>query len=507
MAELWTPDSVSKEPQPDRPGGIELPESVRRRQEEAQAQEAASAPSQGPRAEGPRLELAFPPAGVEIQCPSCGQPFVTPVFNIIDLGLNPELRELLLTGQLNLAVCPRCGATTAFSAPLLVHDPEHEFLAVFVPPEAKLDDLQTQKIIGELTQALMQKLPPEQRKGYMLQPRQFMTWDSLMEKLWEFEGVTPEMLRRQQEQLEFLNSLLRLADDPKALEMAVERRKSLVDEAFFSLISRLLQGYLAQGDEDRADTLMKVREYLVEHTEAGAAVKAREERLREALQRLRPEMTRQEVLDLLLEYWNQGEEGEAIVGSMLLMVPNLVDYELLLALSERLDQTSDVEERAGLVRLRELMANLLELRRQGPEAQLQRAQAFLTQVLQSSDPGATLREHPDQVDEVFLSLLAGSLEQARQNQATFAAKRLQQIYDTAMEVYLERMPEDVRFLNEILRVEDPSRRRQMLREHRDRLSPEFLESLRTLEEDLRSQGQQELADRVKAIRAEAALMA
>ena len=503
MAELWTPDSASKKaPQPNRPGGIELPESVRRRQE-AQAQET---PSPGQRPEAPGVELAFPPAGVEIQCPSCGQPFVTPVFSIIDLGLNPELRELLLTGQLNLAVCPRCGAATPFSAPLLVHDPEHEFLAVFVPPQAKLDDLQIQKIIGELTQTLMQKLPPEQRKGYMLQPQQFMTWDSLMEKLWEFEGVTPEMLRRQQEQLEFLNSLLRLADDPKALEMAVERRQSLVDEALFSLISRFLQAYLARGDEDGADALMKVREHLVEHTEAGAAVKAREERLRELLQRLRPEMSRQEVLDLLLESWQQDEEGEAIVGSLLVMVPNLVDYELLLALSERLDRTADVEERAGLVRLRELMANLLELRRQGPEAQLQQAQAFLTQVLQSPDPGATLRQHPEQVDEIFLSLLAGSLEQARQNQATFAAKRLQQIYDAALAIYLERMPEDVRFLNEILQVADPGRRRQMLREHREQISPEFLENLRALEADLRSQGQQELADRVKAIRAEAALM-
>lgn len=511
MAELWTPDNVSKGSGQGNQGGIELPESVRRKREEAarqaQAEAEAQRPSQTRRGSGP--ELAFPPAGVEVTCPSCGNRFVAPVFSIIDLGLNPELREPLLAGQINVAICSRCGAGGMLSAPLLIHDPEHEFLAAFIPPEAKVDDIQAQKIIGEMTQALMQKLPPERRRGYLLQPKQFMTWDSLMEKLWEFEGVTPEMLRRQQEQVEFLNSLIRLADDPKALEMALERRKSLVDDAFFALLGQLLQAYLARGDEKTADALMKVREYLVEHTEAGQEVKAREERLRQALARLRPEMTREDVLDLLLEYWRQGEEGEQIAQALMVMVPDLVDYEMLLALSNRLEQTQDVEERGALVRLRELMTEIYQAQsqvQQSQEAQIQRAQAFLTEVLQAPDPVAKLREHSDQVDELFLSLLANSLQQVRQNRASYAAKRLQQIYDAAMEIYTEGLPEDVRLLNQLMQAKDASQRRRLLKEHRGQITPEFLDTLRHLEEDLRSRGEQELAERVKTIRGEAALM-
>lgn len=44
----------------------------------------------------------------------------------------------------------------------------------------------------------MRKLITEARKGYMLQPKQFMDWQRFMEQMWEFEGVTAEMLRRTQ---------------------------------------------------------------------------------------------------------------------------------------------------------------------------------------------------------------------------------------------------------------------------------------------------------------------
>jgi hypothetical protein len=88
-------------------------------------------------------------------------------------------------------------------------------------PSAGIDDIQRQKMIGDLTQALMRKLPQEQRRGYMLQPKQYMDWNRFNEQLWEFEGVTAEMLRRQRAQTELMQSLLGLADDPKALDLAL----------------------------------------------------------------------------------------------------------------------------------------------------------------------------------------------------------------------------------------------------------------------------------------------
>ncbi len=64
-----------------------------------------------------------------------------------------------------MAICPNCGVGGPLSAPLMVHDPENQFLGVFVPPTGQSGDLQAQRVIGDLTQALMRKLPTDAREG------------------------------------------------------------------------------------------------------------------------------------------------------------------------------------------------------------------------------------------------------------------------------------------------------------------------------------------------------
>ncbi len=155
-------------------------------------------------------------------------------------------------------MCPNCGAGGPLNAPLMVHDPGHDFLGVYTPPTG-LDDMQRQKLIGDLTQALMRRLPQERRRGYMLQPKQYMDWQRFVEKLWEFQGVTPEMLRRQRQQTEALQNLVRLADDQQALEIAIERHRDLIDRQFFGLLDRLMIMVSGQGDAGAAQQMMALR--------------------------------------------------------------------------------------------------------------------------------------------------------------------------------------------------------------------------------------------------------
>ncbi|MCB0132296.1 MAG: hypothetical protein KDD78_15655, partial [Caldilineaceae bacterium] len=191
----------SEPSEPEKGGKIEVAggsgQARRDKEEEAKRKERAAAAAQAERAAAPAPQpqsgaqrqapdLAFPPTGAQVQCPNCGTPFTVPVFTIIDLGENPELRMPLLGGQVNVAACPSCGAGGPLSAPLLLHDPEHEFLGVFVPPSGQGDNLQSQRLIGDLTQTLMRKLPTEARRGYMLTAKEFMDWQRFMEVLWGF---------------------------------------------------------------------------------------------------------------------------------------------------------------------------------------------------------------------------------------------------------------------------------------------------------------------------------
>lgn len=523
MSEIWTP----KGPGPQQPsGGIELPKgfATRRRAEEKKEPEpvappveekAAPAPAQAQAGRpapqpGRRPDFLFPPQGVQVRCPSCGTPFTAAVFSIVDLGANPELREPLLGGQVNAAICQNCGAGGALSAPLMVHDPENEFLGVLVPRQAQLQDMQMQRVIGEMSQALMGRLSNEQRRGYMLNPRQFFDWESLLEKLWGFEGVTPEMLRTQREQSELITSLVRLAPDVKAMQMVVDRRKNLINRDFFTLLGQVIGALAQQGQQEPAQALTQLRTHLLETTPAGAEVQATEALLRQAVARLRPEMSRDDFLDLLLEYWGADEDGESIVISLLSLARGLVDYQFLLALTARLDATDDPEERSPLLALRDLVVEFAQQSRQGQaqsqEAMLQQVQALLQEVLQSPDPDQLLAERSDEVNEMFLAVLASNIEQAQQNGATFAVKRLRAIYESAMSILEGKLPPDLRLLNQLVSTKDEGEVRRLLQENRSLLSKEFIEGLRGLEDRFRSEQNSELANRIKSIRVQATML-
>jgi hypothetical protein len=512
--------------QPKSEGKIELPKGFTAPKKDERTQEQAApenksetpqAPTQPPAGNAPRTrgqrqagaELLFPPRGAQIRCPNCGTPYVVPVFTIVDLGVNPELRGALLGGQLNVAACPNCGAGGPLGAPLLVHDPEHNFLGVFVPMESGRDDLQRQKAIGELTQTLMRKIPAESRKGYMLQPTQFVDWQRFMEKLWEFEGVTPEMLRRQRDQSSLLQRLVGLVNDDKALEIALERSASLVDRDFFNLLDQLVLMGRAQGQSGEMELLLKLREKLLDKTPAGKQVKQQQEKIRALLGQITPATTREQLLDIIVDAW-MGEEGQQVVGTLAVAAPQLFDYQFLMTLSERIGGAATPEVRKKLEELRQFMVQMQEQlaarQQQTQESMAQQIQALLQEVLQANDTEAALREHADEIDETFLSFLVANIQQAEKSKAGAAVRRLRAVYDQAVKILQESMPADLQLLNQLLTAPDEATVRSLLKDHRTLVTPEFVESLKPLEAEMRESGRAELADRIKSLRAQMTLM-
>ena len=526
MSEIWTPGSP---PPSESPGGIELPKgfSTSRRKEQSQPDadaEASTTDDQATSQEGdepatqpesaapgeqnqqPEIDLLFPPTGAQVTCPSCGATYTAAVFTIVDLGANPELKGLLLAGQINTAVCNACGAGGPLSVPLMVHDPEHEFLGVVVPGQARLDDMQTQKMIGEMSQALMARLPSDQRKGYMFQAQQFFEWDSLTEKLWGFEGVTPEMLRRRREQSELISNLVRLGSDESAMQLVADRNKALIDSSFFVLLGQVINAVAAEGQSEQHEALVRLRSSLLDSTEAGQELKALEERVQEALSQIGPHTTREELLSQLLGYWREGENGEAVATAVLNAAAGLTDYQFLLGLADRLENSVDPEERSALIAIRERIVEIGEQRSQSQQMAAQQVQAVLQEVLQAPDTDAALRENADQINEMFLAVLASNIRQAEQNKATFAVQRLRTIYEKAVAILEEQMPPEMRLLNRLLSAPDEGTMRRLLQDNRSDLSQEFVAALKTLEERFNREGNGALASRVRSIRGQAALM-
>lgn len=65
---------------------------------------------------------------------------------------------------------------------------------------------------------------------------------------------------------------------------------------------------------------------------------------------------------------------------------------------------------------------------------------------------------------------------------------------------------DVRILNELIAAPDKATLNQLLKENRTKFTPEFMASMQEVEGQLRDAGRREIADRLKSIRSQIALM-
>ena len=278
---------------------------------------------------------------VPIQCPNCGNQYQTPVRTVIDVGQQPQLRQAFLAGQINVAVCPKCRAGGMLEAPLVYHDPAAEFLAIYFPPQLAIPEMEKQRMIGELTQGLMRSLPPEQRKGYFLNPRQFASRQSLTDAVLGTMGISQEELDRQRKKMKMVEQFMVMADDIKGLQMLAKGQDAQLDFEFFGIVDSMLGQAEASGDEKSAGRLKMLRDNLMPLTTFGK----RAARQQAAVESLKDVKSPEEFLEKIVAA--DPDEATAIAVS----ARPLLDYRFFEGLTARIDASQGAEkDRLGKLR-------------------------------------------------------------------------------------------------------------------------------------------------------------
>jgi len=434
-----------------------------------------------------------------IVCPNCKTRFATPVLTIVDAAQNPEARAMLLSGQLNVAVCPNCGHGGILSTPLVYHDPDKELLFTHVPPEMGMPEIEQERVVGDLTNRVLSSLPPEKRKGYLLRPRSFMRLDAMIEAILEAEGVTREMLEEQRARTALLERLMRTSSE-EARRIIAQENDAQIDYEFLQLLSLNLQLAQAQGQEGAAQQLAALRQQLLSWTSAGKEVAARQEAIRE----LGPQVTREELLEKLVAAQRAGDETR--IETMVAVARPLVDYAFYQMLSERIDAVEAAGQAEEARGLKELRQNLLDLTAE-IDAEMQQlarqSSDLLEQIVNSDDIEQALRESLPQLDQFFMELLAENMRAAEQAGNRQRIDRLQQVADTLMQLIEESQPLEMRFINELLSTDYPAGTQALLEERRDMVNEELLGLMELVEQDLAEENRAELAGRLAQIRQQA----
>lgn len=414
---------------------------------------------------------------VNLPCPVCGAPIHADVQNLLDIGLDPELKGQLLRGRVNVAHCDNCGGEGIIAAPLMYHDPEKELLLVFVPPESQLNDTEQQQLIGQLTNVIMSYLPPEKRKGYLLLPKVVLSYQRLIEAILEADGVTPEMIARQRARLNLLDRLVRALPDPETLRAIVAEADEHIDEDLFAMLYASIQMYRQEGQGERAQALEELRGRLLELSAYGRQLAARALTDEE-----HPPLSREDLLAKMLTA-SSDEELTALVG----WYRSVVDYAFYQLLTERMESAEREGRTQEAGRLRELRATLLEVtQRLDEEAQaaLERATELLRALLDAPDPEALIRERLGEFDDAFFIVLGANLKAAEQSGRDDVRERLQQLGSMVLEVAQEKLPPGVRLIRRLLTAPDDSAVAGLLRENEPLLTEDLLLLMRSLADEV-----------------------
>lgn len=428
----------------------------------------------------------------QITCPSCGSPFTGEVHQIVDVGLEPDLKDLLLNGHLNVVQCPTCGTVTQVSTSMLYHDPAHELFLVYMPMEMNLSHAQQQEQIGQLVKRAMDRLPAEQRRGYMLQPQTLINLQTLMEKVLETEGITPEMLSRQRKQAELLQQLLTV--DKQAADALIRQHDADIDETFFAMLRSVMDSFADSDQEVESLTLINLQAKLYKQTTVGRRL----ERQQLAVHAFTREANRQGLSPkLLLKHVLANRDDKDIVRALVLTGQQAFDYQFFLLFTEKIEK----REKAGvdvqaMVSLRdELLEMQQQMEKQSREA-LTKANETLTEILAAKDKAAAVQTSIDRIDELFMMVLSANLSQAEEAGEMARLQALREVQEAILYEMERQAPPEIRLVNQLVRAESPDRMNQLLDENQNLIKPELLQLVKRIESQAEEQGNTELREQL-----------
>lgn len=432
----------------------------------------------------------LPPQPVAITCPNCRTNFQTPVFQYVDVGQQPELKQALLSGQLNVAVCPNCGTGGMLSSPLVYHDPDKQLFFSLFPQEVAAKPEEQERFVGTLQQLALQNAPADKPKGYILNPRRFITLTSMLDAILEAEGIPKEALQAQRKRTELLGRLLQADQDEGALKKIVEDNKDALDYEFFVTLAAYIEASEQDQDAESLERFTALRDKLLELTGFDEQLSGDEPSIEAAVAAL-IEADEQNLPELIAEY------------------RPALDYDFYAALTERADAAHAAGNTADAERIEARRNLILETtERMDREAQelFEGAAQTLREVLQAPDLRQALTERRDQLGEAFLLVIAANKDAAmRANQPEIVA-RLDQIEKLAVEVVQESLSPEERFIGELLSAEKPQDATKLLRQNAAKITPDLVKRFNTLADEMQGNGRQEIGDRLRQLGREAASM-
>lgn len=406
----------------------------------------------------------------QIACPRCRQMIAANVEQLFDVTQDPQAKQRLLGGVSNMARCPHCGYQGRLATPIVYHDNAKDLLLTFFPPELSVPLNEQERIIGPLIKQVMDRLPAEKRKGYLLNPTPNLTYESMVQTILGKDGITPEMLKEQQDRVAVVERLLQ-ASTPDVRSEIIKQNINLFDEQFFALFSRLAQSAAASGQEPVARAMMDLQKQLLEETEFGRGLKesvAELEAAQKSLQELGQSLTREKLLDLVI-----ASPSDARIRAYVSMARGGMDYQFFQLLTEKIDKASG-EEKTKLESIRDKVLDYTNEADKQMEARYKQAQEFVESLLAQDDVVQAVQQNLDGFSQDAVDVVNQLLRQASEKNDYTRMGKLQKMVEVLRQ---SSTPPEVEFIEHLLDAPDEAALGEMLETNKELVNDQFMEAL------------------------------
>jgi hypothetical protein len=408
---------------------------------------------------------------------------------IVDGGRDPNAKARLVSGRLNMFTCQACGFQSRLATPMLYHDQGKEMLIIYVPMELGLPQAEQERLIGSMTQAIVNSIPQNQRKGYLFIPKQALTMQGLIEMVLEGDGVTKEMLDARRQKVRLIESFLQT--DPDQWEQMAKDNDSHLDREFFEVITASADAAVANGRRDVAENLLALRESLLQASTVGQELiegaskqEAAIQEVAVALNALGDHVTLEDVATIAIEIGGRGDDRlQALVG----LARPVLTYEFFDMLTKRAD-AADQDQAAHIISIRDRLLDLINVLDQTNQQVVEQAVNTLREIMMSSDVEAAIQARLGQIDDLFIQVLSANIQHAEQQQNLVQAARLKDVYTKIMALMEQSAPPAVKFINDLLQMPTDQMRKQEIALRASEFGPDLLTWIDTLIESLDAQG-------------------
>lgn len=406
----------------------------------------------------------------QIACPNCRQMIAANIEQLFDVTQDPQAKQRLLGGISNMARCPHCGFQGRLATPIVYHDNEKELLLTFFPPELSVPLNEQERIIGPLIKKITDSLPAEKRKGYLLNPSPNLTYESMIKVILGKDGITPEMLKEQQDRVQVIERLIQASSAGVRSEI-IKQNIALFDEQFFALFSRIAQSALQSGQDTIGRQLADAQRQLLEETEFGRGLKesvGELETAQKSLQEAGQGLTREKLLELVI-----ASPNDARLRGYVSIARQGMDYQFFQLLTEKIDKAAG-DEKTRLESVREKLLDSTNEMDKQIEARYKQAQSFIESLLAQDDVAKAVRENLDGFTQDSVDLVNQMLRQASEKNDYARMGKLQKMAEVLREVST---PPEVAFVEQLLDAPDQASLEKMLEANKALVNDQFMQAL------------------------------